>query len=48
VSDVTVRRIIGHLPGTGGTSRIGYLRNLLGRSFSSELHTVRSGLAVLP
>ncbi len=43
----TVERIIGTLPGTGGTSGTGYLRGLLARSFFPELHAVRSRLATL-
>ena len=40
----TVERIIGHKPGTGGSSGVGYLKTALERSFFPELWEVRTYL----
>jgi tryptophan 2,3-dioxygenase len=40
----TVERIIGHKPGTGGSSGVGYLQTALERSFFPELWEVRTYL----
>jgi len=40
----TVERIIGHKPGTGGSSGVGYLKTALERSFFPELWEVRTFL----
>lgn len=40
----TVERIIGHKPGTGGTSGVSYLIRALDKSFFPELIAVRSGI----
>ena len=40
----TVERIIGHKPGTGGTSGVSYLIRALDKSFVPELIAVRSGI----
>ena len=40
----TVERIIGHKPGTGGSSGVGYLKTALDRSFFPELWEVRTYL----
>lgn len=40
----TVERIIGHRPGTGGTTGVAYLADAVGRSFFPELLAVRTAL----
>lgn len=40
----TVQRIIGHKPGTGGSSGVGYLKTALERTFFPEIWDVRTAL----
>jgi tryptophan 2,3-dioxygenase len=41
----TVERIIGHKPGTGGSSGVGFLKKALALTFFPELLDVRTELA---
>ena len=38
----TVERIIGYKPGTGGSSGVGFLKQVLDRTFFPELFDVRT------
>ena len=41
---MTVQRIIGFKPGTGGTAGVGYLKQAVGRPFFPELWDLRTAL----
>ncbi len=42
----TVERIIGHKPGTGGSSGVNFLKNVLGHTFFPELIDVRAVIGI--
>ena len=42
----TVERIIGHKPGTGGSSGVNFLKNVLGHTFFPELIDVRTVIGI--